>query len=524
MMKNIRYYIGVFLLFIGTACSDLDLSPEDYYGSNNFWKTEAQAKGFMIGLHSNFRGNAFTYFMLGELRGGLLKSGTSSLGTSLNYENTILQNFTKDNFDGAFHNWAGFYGRILNINLAIDQLNQANYLSENQKNFYLGQAYGLRAWYYFWLYRTYGGVPIKTKPEVAKGSVTAEQLYTARATAKETLDFIKEDIKKSEDYFGNSTVDTKSQWTRYATLMLKAEIYLWSAKVTTGNQTPTDVSGDLEKAEEALNTVKSSGKYSLLPDFNNVFRYGNKENAEIIFTIPFLETEATNSSSLFLYSTDGLFNGKYKADGTQYENDPLKIVSAGGVLRIEYKYAFFEKFDMEDTRRNVTFFDFYSDSSKGNPAVVMPKFIGMINSSNVRRYADDIPIYRYADVLLMLAEIKNKKNQDPSEEINEIRKRAYGSNYVASTHGYTNGSFAENELAILLERDKEFVCENKRWFDVRRMQDASGEPLVFSQNINYGSTTPILNQSEKYRLLMPINSATLNGDPKLEQTEGYPKK
>jgi len=144
----------------------------------------------------------------------------------------------------------------------------------------------------------------------------------------------------------------------------------------------------------------------------------------------------------------------------------------------------------------------------------------LINSNGNRVYADDIPIYRYADVLLMLAEVENKKGGDPSSYINQIRQRAYGNNYNAAIHGYTNQGFAANELAILYERDKEFVFENKRWFDVLRLQDASGKPLAFSTTLAYG-LVPVLKATEPYKVLWPVDVNTLNNDPKVEQTDGY---
>jgi heat shock protein HslJ len=64
-----------------------------------------------------------------------------------------------------------------------------------------------------------------------------------------------------------------------------------------------------------------------------------------------------------------------------------------------------------------------------------------------------------------MAEIENKAGNDPSSYINEIRQRAYGDNYNPAVHEHTNQGFAANELAILYERDMEFVWEGKRWFD-----------------------------------------------------------
>lgn len=90
-----------------------------------------------------------------------------------------------------------------------------------------------------------------------------------------------------------------------------------------------------------------------------------------------------------------------------------------------------------------------------------------------------------------------------------------------------NSDYAANELAILKERDKEFVCEGKRWFDVIRMHDANKKPLVFSTAAAYpdamgDEALPILKEAtEQHKLLWSVNIGVLNGDPKLTQTWGY---
>ena len=56
----------------------------------------------------------------------------------------------------------------------------------------------------------------------------------------------------------------------------------------------------------------------------------------------------------------------------------------------------------------------------------------------------------------MMAEVANGLGESCSTYVNDVRKRAYGDDYAG--HEYADGSFEANELAILHERDKEFVC------------------------------------------------------------------
>ena len=151
------------------------------------------------------------------------------------------------------------------------------------------------------LYRTYGGVPLVKLPNVMNGVTHAENLYLERSSAKETFDFIKGDIQKSEELFGTNGQIGKGRtlWSKPATLMLKAEIYLWSAKVSTEDQIA--VPDDATIAKKALEPL--IGQFRLLPDFKDVFDYENKGNDEIIFAIGFADGEKSNFAENLLCST-----------------------------------------------------------------------------------------------------------------------------------------------------------------------------------------------------------------------------
>src|SRR5690606_14168198 len=123
-----------------SSCNTLDLKPEDNYGADTFWDNEAQVSGYVTGMHVQLRDLNFNYFLMGEARGGLQKTGTSSTATSLDYSSPIKdQYFTKDK-PGLF-SWGqtssnpnprnGFYWNILNVNLGIDKIeNECAFLSD----------------------------------------------------------------------------------------------------------------------------------------------------------------------------------------------------------------------------------------------------------------------------------------------------------------------------------------------------------------------------------------------------------
>lgn len=517
-MNYLRYICIILMTSIVSSCDLLEYSPEDYFGSSTFWSNEAQVDGFMVGIHKNLRDINEYIFLLGEARGGTLRTGSGVQGVSYDYSSPIKDNnFTY--YNTGVTNWANFYPKILNINEFIYEVeNHCDFLDVKTKSYYLGQAYGIRAYLYFHLYRTFGGVPLVKEPKIMNGVSNVEILYEGRATAKQTLDFIKEDIVKSENAFGDNEIVNldKGMWSKSATLVLKGEVYLWSAKVTTGDQIPAD--NDLAMAKNALSELL--GKYKLLNDYKDVFAYENKGNEEIIMALRFLDGESSNWAYNFTYTDADFLNKFYGVDGVLITSDTLKLNNQGK-QRHEWKEGFFKSYDDLDMRKRYIFLDYYDEHGNyaGN---VLRKSIGTINASTDKRvFCDDYVIYRYADVLLLLAEIVNMEGGDVSFYLNQVRARAYGDKYDAVSHGYTNQTFAENELTILHERDKEFVWEGKRWYDIRRMWDANHKPLVFSPEANYDVLEPVISEKDAYKLLWPIDVETLNKDPKLVNNEGY---
>ena len=516
-MKRINYIISTYLiLFLLVSCNALDLSPEDYYGSSNFWNNSSQVKGYMIGLHGRLREKAESLFILGEARGGTLKSGTSFLNNSLDYSSPIKTN-TFSKYLTGINNWNGLYENILEVNLFIQKVeNECDFLTSEERNQGLAQAYGLRAFYYFMLYRTYGGVPLVKLPNVMNGVTHAENLYLERSSAKETFDFIKGDIQKSEELFGTNGQIGKGRtlWSKPATLMLKAEIYLWSAKVSTEDQIAAP--DDATIAKKALEPL--IGQFRLLPDFKDVFDYENKGNDEIIFAIGFADGEKSNFAENFTYYVQH-FNNQFYGQNGQLMADTLET-KGNGLLRNEYKWGLFASMDDDDTRKRSTFLDcYYQDGAQAG--LILRKFMGMLNSNGNRSYCDDYIIYRYADVLLMMAEIETLQGGNVAGYINQVRQRAYGASFKPAVHVYENSTFEQNELAILKERDKEFVWEGKRWFDLVRMCDGTKKSLVFSSKANYDDPSPVLNEQKSFMILWPIDIETLNNDPKLVNNPGY---
>ncbi|MFT4156280.1 SusD family outer membrane lipoprotein NanU [Parafilimonas sp.] len=503
-MKN--YIILLSILSLSACKKALDLSPESSISDANYWKTADQFDAFVTGVHTQFRSDNVYFLFLGELRSDIFGTdpGSSTAFTgeaTQGLENAWNQTLTLDN--PVVSNFGGFYYNINQINLLINKIYSTTVLTSADKNYYLGIAYGLRAFYYFQMVRSWGDVVIQTDPVT---NIDVSSLAKAASPASDVMLLIKEDIDSSETNFGTdySFMNTKSFWSKPATLMLKAEVYLWTAHRDGGT-------ADAAIAENALTDIQANvSALSLLSDYEDIFSTTNRGNDEVIFASRYLLNEATQSfiSTYFVPQT-GLIANYY--DSVENRQFNTSTDNWGGLLRAPVLISTFRKFDDADTRKWVSIQAAYTLS--GTEYTIAGCFAGKYSgeqSSSVRYYTNDFIIYRYADLLLLLAEAKVMLGESPATEINQVRARAFGSAYDASVNGYPNQAIDSDPYeAILQERLYEFILEGKRWYDLRRM----GDDYVFEH-------TSVLS-SESYKLLWPIDRSSLTNNSALVQTTGY---
>ncbi len=503
---GVAFALGLFLVL--SSCSNkLDLTPESSISNNSYWKTPDQFNSFVAGLHISFRSHTMAFELLGELRtqvfgtepgSGSAFSGEAPQGVEHLWNNTL------DADNSGVSNFGGFYTDINQINLLISKLNSTEVVSAADKNYDLGIAYGMRAFYYFQMYKSWGGVIIQTEPTE---SVDISNLAKEASSKEDVMKLIKSDIEQSENNFGDdySFKNNKGYWSKAATEMLKAQVFLWTAHRGGG----TD---DATTALNALNDIQNNvSSLQLLPDYSEVFAADNSGNNEIIFAIH----NELNESQLPFASTfepqTGLIANFY--DSVENRKFNVSDDNWDGILRAPIRIATYRKFSDKDSRKLASLTAAYNKS--GGQYKIAGAFVSKykgVQDAGSRKYTNDYPIYRYAGLLLLKAEAKEILGQSPKTEINEVRKRAYGSNYNASTLGFPNQSVdADPEEAILKERLLEFIFEGKRWYDLRRM----GDQYV------YEYTT--ISSSDSYKLLWPIDRNTLTNNPDLDQTPGYPK-
>nr|WP_129730916.1 SusD family outer membrane lipoprotein NanU [Parabacteroides goldsteinii] len=506
MKKIVISFIFVTSLFSLGGCTSLDVTPVSSITDDSYWKTPDHFDAFMNGLHTRFREGSFNYFLLGEARsdvfgdqpfGGEASQGMERLPyNTLNEENPVISNYGR------------FYENINQLNLMIYKILHTDNLTEAAGNYYLGQAYGMRAYYYFHLLRSWGDAIITTEPTE---QLDLTNLAKAASPADDVMKFIKNDIDESVKCFGSDYTikGRKAFWSKAATLMLKGEVYLWSAKQMGGG------TGDANIAKAALTDIRQNvPDLGLMENYKDVFAYSQKGNKEIIF--------AMRSELKEFDMWNGSFGGNllpYAAtlatyyDASTGEKFDISKENLSGLMRLGIKKTNLARFDDKDSRKRGSLNGAYNKLEDGSLDLIGAycyKYQGTQDAGSTRSNVDDYPIYRYADLLLLLAEAKVMLGENPADEINQIRRRAYGENYDEATIGFPNQAIDKDvNEALLEERFKEFLIEGKRWYDLRRF----GSEYVFKYTL--------AESGNEKKLLWPIDKSTLTNNTALKQTPGY---
>lgn len=512
-MKRIYTYIMLASVYLLSACTSLDMAPTSSISDANFWKSPEQFSAFMDGMHTQLRSSLYNIFLLGEGRSDMF-GGEAYGGESSNGRDAIPKNLISES-NPMVSNYAGLYNNINQANLLIYKSLETSVLSEEARNYLLGQAYGLRAFYYFHLLRSWGDVIIYTDPTL---SISSTGLEKAVSSAADVMAQIKKDIQSSLDAFGNdySFKGQKGQWSKAASLMLKAEAFLWSSRQMGGGVS------DANEVKSALTDIKTHvPDLGLNEKFEDTFAYTKKGNKEIIFAVRYQTNEAV------------LFDGSYRQNflpqnfyvKTYYKTDVAgnyslidpTVDNLLGQALFFVQLQNYTDFDPKDTRQRLSLRAMYEkqpDESYKLIGLTPWKFQGTNETgSSERSMVDDYPIYRYADWLLMMAEAKMIAGEDPASEINLVRERAFGNDYNAATMGYPHQAIdVDPERALLQERRFEFMMEAQRWYDLRRF----GNKYVFEYTL--------ADKSDPRKLLWPIDKTTLTNNRELNQTPGYEQK
>lgn len=269
----------------------------------DFYKTDAGIQSLVIGTYHHifaipFNGEmAFSHMNYGvdEFRVG----GDPSNGMYNSYGNTFGPFITpnNDNTVAANVQWDNLYLGIGQANLIIENAIASASTADAIKKIALGEGYFFRAYCYLRLVSQYGGVPLKTKPNIMV------ELEFTRATPKEVYALIIDDLTKAHDLLGNTGAPAKI--TKDAAAHYLAKAFLCRASESNDPWNGDTKAADLTAIGPLCDAVIAN--HPLTQNFADLWRYtapnsANENLPEIILSAQFVaDLSATGINTQHLY-------------------------------------------------------------------------------------------------------------------------------------------------------------------------------------------------------------------------------
>ncbi|MCH5685047.1 RagB/SusD family nutrient uptake outer membrane protein [Niabella sp. W65] len=233
-----------------------EVIPQDRISKSLALTDAGAAQTLYAGAYSVFRNYNGVFFYLGEMRSDIWAEGIFTESVDGSAEQLYTHNISALNVPYA--SWANFYSLIYTINNVIDVLPKST-VEASVRNIEMAEMYGLRAYIYYTMLKTWGAVPITITPVQIINN--AAETYKPRSSPDSVMLQIKSDIEESLKLFGTSNNFRNGKrvfWNRVASLVLKGDVYIWSGTHMGGG------SSDFTIAKTALTEVKNLQEYRLI--------------------------------------------------------------------------------------------------------------------------------------------------------------------------------------------------------------------------------------------------------------------
>jgi starch-binding outer membrane protein, SusD/RagB family len=385
--------------------------------------------------------------------------------------------------------WAVSYTAIRRAN---EYLNKEFQIPDVQlaleKRYWRAEVRFIRALHYFELVKRYGGVPL-----IGNKVYSADEKITIpRNTFTDCANYIVNECTAIKDSLRAEPLTT-ADWGRIprgAALALKAKTLLYAASPLNN---PTNDITKWQAAATAARDVINLAYYQLETSYPNTFL--NRTSREIILAIQRTQTsdlEQLNSPVGYNVAPIAAFG---YVSPSQELVDSFPMRNGSSIYAPGSGYDAANPYANRDLRLDATIF--YNgmmwlnrpvetfEGGKDKPGGIqrqtrtgyyMKKFLG--NFATATAYSTqthNFPLFRYADILLMLAEAQNEAGvpADAYTQLRAIRARAGITAGVGSTYGIPNGlSQADLRRVIRNERRIEMAFEEQRFWDIRRWKIA----------------------------------------------------
>lgn len=463
-MKN-TIILTCLLAFGLSSCKDtfLEVNPETALSTVTFYKTQSDfeqgVNATYVPLRTLYNDR---YYLLNEMH-----------SDNTYYARNILFGATEQQEDLADHadpngNGLSTNTHVLNsyrqsflmisyANQVLSRIDAATISDGAVKANIKGQAQFLRAFAYFNLVRYFGKAPVQIKPVVDRQSAAAPL-----GSSDELLKIVTDDLTGAIAGLYPRSKQQLGRATSGAAKTLLADVLIWKK--------------DWAGAEKLLKEVVGEGSYSLISKYENAFSNStsNKNNSESIFEVQFKEgSDGYAGSFMYNFMPRPMLSKELVAlSGT---SNPQDLTGEGNNVPTP---DIIDAYEPGDLRKDASI-GLITLSSSLVDNKVFPYIKKFVRPHALHsNHGMNFPVYRYAEVLLMLAESLNEqgKTAEAATFLNQVRSRAG----LAAT---TASSQAEFRTAVFKERRVELAFENKRWFDLVRSGTAVETITAYGKRI-----------------------------------------
>ena len=359
--------------------------------------------------------------------------------------------------------WQDAYYVVKQCNVVLQYLSKAT--DTTQRNYFEGEARFLRAHMYFNLVRLWGDVPLVTS-NVAYNDTG----YYHRVNTGVVYNQIITDLTIAAQKLPAAWDITEvARVTKYAARGMLAKVYLTQKNYAASRVLLQDL-------------MDNPGPYALQASYKNIFGLRNEMNNEILYAVRY-KSNFNGMGENFTFNMDKISGSVGYRSAGDFRGTALWVGS-------------------DSIRKSATF------STGGNYGSDYYDVTKYQDSTAPKNDAGaDFIVLRYADIVLMYAEVVNEMDGAPASDaspslvaLNRIRKRANPAALVL-TYLYTNAAVKTQDAfrtTIKAERRREFGMEDQRWFDLLRWNDAV---TVMNAHFTYRKVDVTV---ESYRALYPI--------------------
>ncbi|MEJ1237965.1 RagB/SusD family nutrient uptake outer membrane protein [Chryseolinea sp. T2] len=481
-MKRIFLIASVFL-FVTIRCSDefLVRPPQNQITTESFWKTDQDAILAVNSIYDALQtdmGYRLGGLMFGDIAGDDM---TCFDGEWFVPHDNFTVNASNTQVKRA---WRAWWAGVARANAVLDHVPSIN-MDETLKQRLLNEAKFLRGVSYFNIVTIWGDAPLMIH------EVDNADIFTVtRQPQSEIWAQIEQDFHDAEA-LPVSIPGEEGRATKGAAKAFLSRTYLYQSK--------------FQQAADKAKEVIDLGVYKLHDDYIRNYQTQYENGVESVFEVQFVAGTGGwgNNEGNWVPSYSGPSGSSYVASGAWGI-----VVPAANSKNI---------YEANDKRRAVNLFEAGSvynkiayDPKWSQTGLSLAKYIvgdPPVSTEGPVDAERNMPIIRYAEVLLIYAEALNELNHTATAEpfLNQVRHRAG----LDDISGLTQQSFRD---AIMQERRVEFFGEGHRFFDLRRWGKVKEYVHDLAGKENY---------IEPKNLYFPIPQDERDLNPGLEQNTGY---